>query len=251
MSGGLGSGGNEPGEHFIFMDTAVYREGAVGVAMTGDIAMDTVVSQGCRPIGRPYVVTKVEDHVIWRLGNRPALEVLHEALFTLSAEDRELAQQGAIVVGLVIDEMRSRFASGDFLIRQIVGLDPNVGAVAVAESVQVGQTVQFHLRDASASREDLRRMLARQHEMIPNGPPAGALVFNCLSRGKAFYGTSHHDIRTIQTFNGKLPIGGFFSNGEIGPVGGKNFLHGYTASVGFFRPSSGTRRHATTVPEQA
>ena len=249
MVGGLVSGGNEPGEHFIFMETDVYREGAVGVAMTGDITLDTVISQGCRPIGRSYVVTKAEDNVIWKLGARQALEVLHEALFTLSIADRELAQQGALVVGFVINEMQSRFSSGDFLVRQIVGLDPNAGAIAVADSVQVGQTIQFHLRDAGTSREELRRVLARQHDLISSAPPAGALVFNCLSRGKAFYGTSHHDIKTIHMFNGKLPVGGFFCNGEIGPVRGVNFLHGYTASVGFFRPLGGAVRPPSTPME--
>ena len=239
MVGGLVSGGSEAGEHFIFMGTEVYREGAVGVAMTGDIALDTVVCQGCRPIGRPYVVTKAEDNAVLQLGGRPALEVLHESLVTLSVDDRELAQKGAIVVGLAVDEMRQRFRAGDFLIRQIVGLDPGVGAIAIAEAVQVGQTVQFHLRDATTSREELRRLLAQQHDVPTHAPPAGALVFNCLSRGKAFYGTSHHDLKTIQTFNGKLPVGGFFCNGEIGPVGRTNFLHGFTASVGFFRPLGG------------
>ena len=250
MIGGLVSGGNEAGEQILFMDTEVHHEGAVGVAMTGNITMDTIISPGCRPIGRPYTVTNAEENIIWGLGGRQALEVLHEALFTLSAHDRALAQEGAIMAGLVINEMRSRFLAGDFLIRQIVGLDPNLGAIAVAEQVQVGQTVQFHLRDANASREELRRLLARQHEMIVDAPPAGALVFNCLGRGKAFYGTSHHDIRTIHTFNGKLPVGGFFCNGEIGPVGHTNFLHGYTASVGFFRPLQVAARTTRTTSGQ-
>lgn len=246
MVGGLVSGGNEPGEHFIFMGTEVHREGAVGVAMTGDITMDTIISQGCRPIGRAYIVTESNDNLICRLGGRQALAVLHEALLTLSPEDRDLAQQGAIVVGTVMNEMRPRFSAGDFLIRQIIGLDPNLGGIAVADTMQVGQTVQFHLRDASTSREELRRMLARTQQGVPHDPPAGALMFNCLSRGKAFYGMSHHDIKAIHTFKGKLPVGGFFCNGEIAPVGGTNFLHGYTASVGFFRPSTKTARRHTT-----
>jgi len=234
--GGLISGGNKAGEQFLFLDTEVYTEGAVGVAMTGNIAMDTIVSQGCRPIGRPYVVTKSEDNIIWQLGGRQAVEVLHEVLSTLSPEDRDLAQRGSIFVGLVINEMRPTFTPGDFLIRNIVGLDPNTGAMAINDQVHVGQNFQFHLRDASTSREELRRLLEQRGHAGQSLPPAGALLFNCTGRGKSLYGTSHHDVKTIQTIAGKLPIGGFFCNGEIGPVGGINFLHGYTASLGLFRP---------------
>jgi len=233
--GGLVSGGNEPGEHFIFMGTEVVREGAVGVAMSGNIVMDTIVSQGCRPFGRPYVVTKAEDNVVWELGGRQALAVLHEVLSSLSPEDRELAQRGSIFVGLVFNEMRPNFASGDFLIRQIVGIDPNLGAIAVADQVEVGQTLQFQLRDPSTSRQELRRLL-QQIGQASGLPPAGGLFFNCTGRGKSLYGTAHHDVKTIQTVSGKLPIGGFFCNGEIGPIGGVNLLHGYTASIGLFRP---------------
>ena len=241
--GGLVSGGNKAGEHLLFMDAEVYGEGAVGVAMTGNIVMETIVSQGCRPIGRPYVVTKAEDNVVWQLGGRQAVEVLHEVLAALTAKDRELAQQGSIFVGLVINEMRQAFSPGDFLIRNIVGLDPNVGAIAVNDQVQVGQTLQFHLRDASTSRDELRRLLELQGGTRQVAPPAGALFFNCTGRGKSLYGTAHHDVRTIQTVAGKLPIGGFFCNGEIGPVGGINFLHGYTASLGLFRPLADPERH--------
>lgn len=238
--GGLVSGGNARGEHFIVMDTEVYREGAVGVAMTGNVTMEAIVSQGCRPVGRPYVITKAEDTVIWQLGGRQAVEVLHEVLSTLSPPDRELAQRGSIFVGLVIDEMRQNFSAGDFLVRNIVGLDPQAGALAIAEHVEVGQTIQFHLRDASTSRDELRRLLAQRDRSAQGPPPAGALFFNCAGRGKSLYGTPHHDVKTIQTVTGKLPLGGFFCNGEIGPIGGMNFLHGYTASLALFSPLGGT-----------
>ncbi|MBI4342694.1 MAG: FIST C-terminal domain-containing protein [Candidatus Omnitrophica bacterium] len=238
--GGLASGGNEPGEHLIFMGTDVYREGAVGVAMTGNITMDTVISQGCRPIGRPYVVTKAEEHLIIELGGRQALAVLHEVLSSLSLEDRELAQRGSVFVGLAINEMRQAFGSGDFLIRNIVGLDPEQGAIAVADQVEVGQTLQFQLRDPATSRQELRRLLQAAGPTQPM-PPAGCLLFNCTGRGKSLYGTAHQDVKLIQMVSGKVPIGGFFCNGEIGPVGGTNFLHGYTASLGLFRPRTPTR----------
>ncbi len=242
--GGLVSGGSEPGEHLVFIGTDVHREGAVGVAMTGNIAMETVISQGCRPVGRPYVVTKAEDNVIIELGGRQALAVLHEVLSGMRPEDRELAQRGSIFVGLVFNEMRPSFGSGDFLIRNIVGIDPNLGAIAVADDeVQVGQTLQFQLRDPGASRSELRRLLQQVSQSPHVAAPAGCLFFNCTGRGKSLYGTAHHDVRTIQTVSGKFPIGGFFCNGEIGPIGGTNFLHGYTASIGLFRPL--TRPDAT------
>lgn len=234
--GGLVSGGHEAGEHLLFLGTEVFHEGAVGVGMTGNIAVDTIVSQGCRPIGRPYVITKAEANVVWQLGGRQALAVLHEVLSGLSSEDRQLAQQGALVIGLVINEMRPAFAAGDFLIRNLMGIDPEIGAIAVAEEVQVGQTIQLHLRDASTSRQELRRLLAQRGQTLQLPPPAGCLVFNCTGRGKSFYGIPHHDLKTIRTVSGKLPVGGFFCNGEIGPIGSTNFLHGYTASLGLFRP---------------
>ena len=234
--GGLVSGGNEPGEHVIFLGTEVVREGAVGVAMTGNITMDTVISQGCRPVGRPYVVTKAEENVVLELGGRQALAVLHEVLSGLSTEDRELAQRGSVFIGLAITEMRQAFGFGDFLIRNIIGIDPDQGAIAVAERVEIGQTLQFQLRDPATSRQELRRLLQAVSQPAQSIPPAGCLLFNCTGRGKSLYGTAHQDVKTIQMVSGKVPIGGFFCNGEIGPVGGTNFLHGYTASLGLFRP---------------
>ena len=242
--GGLVSGGNEPGEHLVFMGTQVSREGAVGVAMTGNIVMDTVISQGCRPVGQPYVITKAEDNAVLQLGGRQALAVLHEVLAGLSPDDRELAQRGSIFVGLAIDEMRQAFTSGDFLIRNIVGIDPDLGAIAVAEPVEVGHTVQFQLRDPSTSRQELRRLLQQVTQPSPILPPAGCLLFNCTGRGKSLYGLAHQDVKTIQMINGKLPVGGFFCNGEIGPVGGTNLVHGYTASLGLFRPLNLSARSA-------
>lgn len=236
--GGLASGGNEPGEHALFLGTQVLNEGAVGVALTGNITMDTVVSQGCRPVGRPYIITKAEDNVVIELGGRQALAVLHEVLSGLPADDRELAQHGSIFIGLAINEMKAAMGSGDFLIRNIVGIDPDQGAIAVAEDIGVGQTLQFQLRDPGAARQELRRQL----QALPAGPaaaagpPAGVLLFNCSGRGRSLYGTPHQDVRTIQTISGRVPIGGFFCNGEIGPAGGSNFVHSYTASVGLFRP---------------
>ncbi|OGX29642.1 MAG: hypothetical protein A3B78_02485 [Omnitrophica WOR_2 bacterium RIFCSPHIGHO2_02_FULL_67_20] len=233
--GGLVSGGTSPGEHLLFLNTTVHRDGAVGVAMAGNITMDTVVSQGCRPVGRPYVVTKAEEQAVLELGGRQALAVLHDVLSALSPGDRQLAQRGSIFAGVAMSEMRQRFGSGDFLIRNIVGIDPELGALAIAEGAEVGQTIQFQLRDPATSRQELRRLL--QQQLTPHPlPPAGCLLFNCAGRGKSLYGAAHQDVRLIQTVSGKLPIGGLFCNGEIGPAHGTNFLHGYTASLALFRP---------------
>ncbi len=245
MVGGLVSGGNEPGEHLLFMGTEVHREGAVGVAMTGNITMDTVISQGCRPIGRPLIVTKAEDNIIWQLGGKQALSMLHDVLSGLSLEDRELAQRGSVFIGVVINEMQQHFSPGDFLIRNIIGIDPDTGAIAVADQTHVGQTIQFQLRDPSTSRQELRRLLHELGQAHSVMPPAGCLLFNCTGRGKSLYGISHQDVKTIQTISGKVPIGGFFCNGEIGPVGGTNLLHGYTASLGIFRPMDVTSSSGT------
>lgn len=248
MIGGLVSGGKEPGEHLLFMDAGVYHEGAVGVAMTGNITMDTVISQGCRPIGRPYIITKAEDNIIWQLGGQQALAVLHEVLSALTPEDRELAQRGSIFVGVAINEMQQRFSSGDFLIRNIVGIDPDIGAIAIADQAETGHTLQFQLRDPSTSKQELRRLLQQTSNTSPLGPPAGCLLFNCMGRGKSLYGIAHQDVKTIQMVSGKLPIGGFFCNGEIGPTGGTNLLHGYTASLGIFRPLDLSKPQAPPLP---
>jgi small ligand-binding sensory domain FIST len=234
--GGLASGGREAGDHVLFYDTEVHRAGAVGVAMTGDLRLEAVVAPGCRPIGQPLVVTKAEEHVIWELGGRQALEVLREVFVGLSSTDQALAQH-AIFIGLCINEMTPKFHPEDFLIRHLVGIDPPSGAIAVEDEVRIGQTLQFHLRDPSVSRGELRRTLLQRLESPSHPAPAGVLVFNCVARGKAFYGAAHHDLKTIrEVVGGQAPIGGFFCNGEIGPVGGTNFVHGYTASLGLFRP---------------
>jgi small ligand-binding sensory domain FIST len=247
MIGGLVSGGSETGERFLIVDREVRHEGVVGVAMTGNVVMHTVVSQGCRPIGRPFVVTEAEDNVVWRLGGKQALVILHEVLSTLSSDDRDLAQRSSIFAGLAMTEARHAFASGDFLIRNIVGIDPDKGAIAIAEQVHMGQTLQFQLRDPTTSRQELRKLLCQVDDANAVVPPAGCLLFNCTGRGRSLYGIPHQDVKTIQAISGKLPIGGFFCSGEIGPVGGTNFVHGYTASLGLFRPLSvvAPGRHAS------
>jgi small ligand-binding sensory domain FIST len=229
--GGMASGAEQPGQSALVLNGDVHREGAVGVALTGDVAITSVVSQGCRPVGRPLVITRAERNIIHELGGHPALAVLQAVYAEASEADQGLLQQG-IFLGRVIHEQKAEFHRGDFLIRNVMGVDPGSGAVAVGDLVRVGITVQFHVRDAATADEDLRAMLTTQ----ANAPPAGALLFSCNGRGTRMFDTRDHDVSAVRQLLGHLPVTGFFCAGELGPVGGKNFIHGHTASLALFRP---------------
>ncbi|MBI3615373.1 MAG: FIST C-terminal domain-containing protein [Candidatus Omnitrophica bacterium] len=247
LVGGLASGGDSPGSTALFLNDQVITEGAVGTLLTGDIQLQTIVSQGCRPIGRPAIVTKAQDNAILELAGLPTTKVLQKLFASLPAPDQALARR-ALFLGVVMNEQKETFRRGDFLIRNLVGLDPASGALFIGDRIQVGQTVQFQLRDGDTAREDLRRLL-EEHSKSLKRPPAGGLLFSCLGRGRDLYGEPHHDIRTIQSCLGEtapsggpvqtgkpVPIAGFFCNGEIGPIGGRLFLHGFTSSLGLFLP---------------
>jgi small ligand-binding sensory domain FIST len=230
--GGLAGGGRNQGDHRLLLNDTVHDNGLVGVALSGPLSIRTVVSQGCRPIGDPFVVTRAEQNVIHELGGEPALERLQAVFESLAGDERRMAHQ-ALHVGIVIDEHRERFERGDFLIRNLIGADRSSGSVAIGDQVQEGQTVQFHLRDAKSASEDLNLLLAldrTKHEQ----PPLGALLFSCCGRGHGLFGKPHHDITVLRERVGEIPAAGFFAQGEIGPVGGSNFLHGYTASLALF-----------------
>jgi len=237
LIGGLASGADRSGGNALFFDDQIVQEGAVGILLTGDITLKTIVSQGCRPIGRSYIITKAQENVILELAGVPATEALRQLFLSLSEPDRALAQR-ALFLGIVTDERKSEFHRGDFLIRNLIGIDPATGAIAVGDRIQVGQTVQFQLRDANTSREDLESLLKEQSKALQASPSKGALLFSCLGRGKDLYGEPHYDIRTIRSAIGACPIAGFFCNGEIGPIGGRNFVHGFTSSLGLFGPRS-------------
>jgi small ligand-binding sensory domain FIST len=230
--GGLAGGGRDQGDNRMVLDGDVYDGGLVGVALSGPLAIRTVVSQGCRPIGERYVVTRAEHNVIHELSGEPALERLKALFGSLSDEEQRLAQR-ALHIGVVMDEQRNRFERGDFLVRNLIGADQRSGSVAIGDVVREGQTVQFHLRDAQSATEDFHLMLAaeraRHHQ-----PPLGALVFSCCGRGRGLFGRPHHDVSVLKERVGDVPTAGFFAQGEIGHVGGSNFLHGYTASVALF-----------------
>ena len=230
--GGMASRGMAGGETILFQDRSVHGNGAVGVRLPSSVAVRTFVSQGCRPIGDSYVVTRAEQNVVFGLGGRPPLERLRETVNALAPPDRELVSRG-LHLGQAIDEYKPEHGIGDFLIRGVIGADPDTGAVAVGDTVEVGQMVQFHVRDAATADEELRSLLER-HSMELAGEPAGALLFTCNGRGSRMFPTPDHDAELVSKHFGGIPLAGFFCAGELGPVGGKNFLHGFTASLAVF-----------------
>jgi small ligand-binding sensory domain FIST len=224
--GGLASAAGGPGGNRLALDDRVVDEGAVGVFVDGGIDVRTLVSQGCRPIGRPYVVTRAEQNLIGELAGKSAIERLQELAGAASEEERELLRRG-LHVGLVVDEHKPEFGRGDFLVRNLLGADQDSGALAVGEQVSVGQTVQFHVRDAAAADEDLR-------EMLSGVDADAALLFTCNGRGRHLFAVPDHDAGMVEKLLGPIPLAGAFCAGEIGPVGGRNFLHGFTASLALF-----------------
>jgi small ligand-binding sensory domain FIST len=230
--GGLSGGGHDLGENRMILNDTVYGDGLVGVALSGPLAVRTIVSQGCRPIGERYVITKAENNVIHELGGRSAIEQLQAVFESLNAEERRLAHQ-ALHIGIAMDEQRAEFGRGDFLVRNLIGLDRETGSLAVGDHLREGQTVQFHVRDARTASEDLHLLLAAECSRH-RSPPKSALLFSCCGRGRGLFGRPHHDVGVIRERLGDIPIAGFFAQGEIGPVGGTNFLHGYTASLALF-----------------
>ncbi|ALA56678.1 FIST signal transduction protein [Nitrospira moscoviensis] len=240
--GGLAGGGQDAGENRLILQEEVFEDGLVGARLSGPLDVRPIISQGCRPIGERYVVTKAEHNLIHELSGAPALQRLQAVYESLGSEDRRRAHR-ALHIGIVIDEQRNHFERGDFLVRNLVGADQATGAVAIGDIVQEGQTVQFHLRDAQSASEDLNLLLAADRAHHRN-PPLGALMFSCCGRGQGLFGRLHHDSETAAERLGTIPLAGFFAQGEIGPVGGRNFLHGYTASLAIFaeRPT-GTIHH--------
>lgn len=229
--GGLASGATHPGGNVLFGDGGAVFDGAVGVALTGDIAVDTIVAQGCRPIGPPMPVTRADGHVIRELAGKQPVAVLRALLESLDERDRELFRH-SLFVGLEMDEGAIE-VRGDFLVRNLMGVDTKSGAIAVAAELKPWQVIQFLLRDARTAEHDLERQLSRYR--AERREPAGALLFSCLGRGMHLFGRADHDTDMFRAGVGNVPLGGFFCNGEIGPVGGQTFLHGYTSAFGLFR----------------
>ena len=231
--GGMASAARQPGQNRLLLDGEVLDGGAVGLAIGGAIRVDTLVSQGCRPIGKPMIITRSHRHIVQELGGRSALTMLQEMAVGLDEADKELIRTGSLQVGRVINEYRDRFGRGDFLIRAILGVDSDTGYIAIGDpQVRVGQTIQFHVRDEATAREDLQLLLDAQ---LLHDPPRGVLLCTCNGRGTRLYGRKHVDAEMIGDTLGNPPTLGFFAAGELGPIGPRNFLHGHTASLAVFR----------------
>ncbi len=251
LIGGMASAGDEPGANAMMLNDRVFNSGVVGVSFRGPVRIDAVVSQGCKPFGPNFVITKARPNLIQELGGRPAMERIEEAVEDLEQADRKLLA-GGLLLGRVVDERKPRFGRGDYLIRHIVGIDKRSGAVAVDDRLRTGQTVRLHLRDRETASSDLLLLMDAQRL---HDQPAGALVCTCNARGSALFGRPHHDAmavaRAFQTVEpgeraargGQpidagtpiLPTAGFFAAGEIGPIAGLGFLHTQTACIALFR----------------
>ena len=230
LLGGMASGGHGRGQNRLFYQGECVDHGAVGVIVRGGPRIKSIVSQGCRQIGHTYVITKAERNVILELGGKPALERLQETWQEISGDDQRLVQQG-LHVGIVMNEYKDSFHSGDFLVGNVLGADQATGSIAVGNLVRTGQTIQFHVRDARSADEELRQMLVRETQ---GQQVAAALLFSCNGRGTQLFSEPHHDAGTIQSVCGPIPLAGFFAQGELGPVGTRNYIHGFTASVVLF-----------------
>lgn len=224
--GGLASAGTGPGGNALVLDDTVHRDGAVGVLIGRRHLVGPVVSQGCRPVGEPMVVTGSDRNFLLELAGKPALDQLTHLASDLPLDERVLLSRG-VHIGVVIDESRDDFGRGDFLVRSILGADKDKGVLAVGDQVPVGTTVQFHVRDADSADEDLHSLLRGVHG-------DGALVFTCNGRGTGLFGVDDHDAATVVDHLGTDAVAGMFCAGELGPVGGRSFLHGFTASVLIF-----------------
>lgn len=240
VTGGMASGGSGPGQNLLITRDGLRESGAIGAVIEGGIELCSVVSQGCRPVGNPVVITACEHNEVQKLGGRPALDVLMETLHALPAADQKLFQGGPFL-GLAIDATKPTFERGDFLVRGIVRVDPKQHSFAVAELVRRGQTAQFLVRDAASAGEDLRLLLRSRGgadiAALGGAARAGALLFSCNGRGSRLFSTPDHDVTALRAgLACDLPVAGFFCAGEIGPVGGRNFVHGFTASVAILRP---------------
>ena len=228
LIGGMASGPHGGGSTRLFLDGHGMPAGAVGVVLGGPVSVHPVVSQGCRPFGPPMIVTKAEGNVLWELAGTPALAKLEQIVAGLPARQRPAAVRG-LQVGVAMNEYAEEHERGDFLIRGVVGADHQQGAIVIADVVEVGQTVRFQMRDASAADEDLAQLFRQFRSQA--GPVGGALLFSCNGRGRAMFPSADHDVLAVRAGLDTPSVAGFFAAGEIGPVAGRNHLHGFTASI--------------------
>lgn len=233
VMGGLASGDLSEQVTQVYLNGEVFEDGGVAISVGGDVGLFGITSQGCTPIGETWTLTKVEQNIIQEIGNRPAYEVLAETFNGLTAEEQKKAR-GNLFIGLVVNEYLEDFHRGDFLIRNLLGADPRSGSIAVGALPRLGQTVQFQRRSAAAATEDMDVLLTRARRQLGKTPVYGGCLCCCNGRGQNLFGRPNHDAEMVQQRLGPLGLTGFFCNGEIGPVGDRNFLHGYTASLALF-----------------
>ena len=231
--GGLASGAERPGANLLFLGAHALDRGFAGVALTGDVALDTVVAQGCRPVGLPMFVTRCRENLLLEVDGRPPIEILNELYAEADARDRTLFQS-SLFLGIQMNAQKTELGRGDFLVRNLVGSDPETGSLAVGALLEETQVVQFQLRDGRTAAEDLDAHLGDYAG--GHSGARGVLLFSCLGRGRHMYGVPNHDSDAFRRHLGDVPVSGFFCNGEIGPVEGRTFLHGYTSAFGIFRP---------------
>ncbi len=230
--GGLSSARSPLGGAALFAGEDVRDGGAVGVRLNG-VELLPCVSQGAAPLGREMTVTACEDNVIYELAGRPAVQAIEQTVAELPLLERALVAAG-LLIGIVIDGGKPEYEQGDFLVRGVTGADPESGAITVGAVVAPGEVVRLHARDARSADEDLRRELRLRAAAVGGRRPAGALVFSCNGRGRSMFGADHHDATLVHNELGGTPAAGFFAAGEIGPVGGRSFLHGFTATLAVF-----------------
>jgi small ligand-binding sensory domain FIST len=228
----------------LFEGGKTYRSGLVGVALSGDISVDTIVAQGCRPVGEPMMVTKSEGSIVQRLGDATPMEILKELFNGADKHDKWLIRRG-LHVGIVVDRFTTSFSGGDFLIRNVIGLDQVTGGIKVSDVAQEGQIVQFHLRDAATARADLAAALQQYVDVRLGQRPEAALLFSNIGRGHHLYREADHDTNLFREIIAPVPLTGLFCNGEIGPIGESTFLHGYTSSFALIS-RRGPRRGSST-----
>jgi small ligand-binding sensory domain FIST len=230
MLGGLASAGPADARTLVFLNGDVFDEGGVGLAIGGPYTILPLVSQGCEPIGQPWTITAAEGNVVQTISNRPAYELLVDTFRSLLPDVQRRAQ-GNLLVGLAADEYQDAFRRGSFLIRNLLGVDQDTGALAIGALPRAGQTIQFQIRDAAAADEDLRTLLDQACARLGDNAPIAAVLCTCNGRGMGLFDVPDHDAATIAERLGPLPLAGLFCNGEIGPIGERPFLHGFTASL--------------------
>jgi small ligand-binding sensory domain FIST len=231
--GGLASGIFAEQATQVYLNGEVFEDGGVAISVGGDVKLSGVISQGCTPIGETWTLTRVEQNLIHQIANRPAYAVLEDTVKKLSPADQQKAR-GNLFIGLVVNEYLDEFHRGDFLVRNLIGGDPHSGVLAVAALPRAGQTMQFHRRDAAAANEDMGELLESEKGKIGGATIYGGCICCCNGRGKNLFGQPNHDVELVQKEFGPIGLAGFYGNGEIGPVGEKNYLHGFTASLALF-----------------